>query len=125
MLDFGLARQRSNVSELSNASLPAGTLRYMPAEQTRGEAATSASDVFSFGLFLMKLLLTAGMSPGYTAMRRAACNERFSCWFSRLVGGWPNGLLRLGPFRSRTDLEAGCVRRDAGSGHGNCCPVAA
>ena len=29
VLDFGLARQLSNVSELSNASLPAGTLRYM------------------------------------------------------------------------------------------------
>jgi serine/threonine protein kinase len=71
VLDFGLARQRSNVSELSNASLPAGTLRYMSPEQTRGEAATSASDVFSFGLVLYELLAGQHAFPGKTPVETA------------------------------------------------------
>lgn len=61
VLDFGLARQVSNLPDLSNASLPAGTLRYMAPEQARGEPATSATDVFSFGLVLYELL--AGRHP--------------------------------------------------------------
>ena len=56
VLDFGLARQVLKPSENSNASLPAGTLRYMSPEQARGEAATSADDVFSLGLVLHELL---------------------------------------------------------------------
>lgn len=71
VLDFGLARQCSTVSELSNASLPAGTLRYMSPEQVRGEAATSASDVFSFGLVLYELLTGQHAFPGKTPVETA------------------------------------------------------
>ena len=64
VLDFGLARQltpagegRSATSSVLSASSTrlAGTLSYMAPEQTRGEAATTASDVFSLGIVLFEL----------------------------------------------------------------------
>jgi len=58
VLDFGLARQVMAPGEASatNASwMPGGTLNYMSPEQTRGETATSASDVFSLGVVLHEL----------------------------------------------------------------------
>ena len=71
VLDFGLARQVSKLPDLSNASLPAGTLRYMAPEQGRGEAATSASDVFSFGLVLYELLAGQHAFPRKTPIETA------------------------------------------------------
>jgi Tol biopolymer transport system component len=56
VLDFGLARRVSNAPAHSDASVAGGTLRYMSPEQTRGEPATSASDVFSLGLVLHELI---------------------------------------------------------------------
>jgi serine/threonine-protein kinase len=44
VLDFGLA------GHTTDSSGRGGTLNYMSPEQTRGESATSASDVFSLGL---------------------------------------------------------------------------
>lgn len=60
VLDFGLARQVSNVAGASSL-YPAGTLRYLSPEQARGESAGSASDVFSLGLVLHEL--TTGRHP--------------------------------------------------------------
>lgn len=62
--DFGLSRreQRPPDSEetlflgLANASNVAGTPNYMSPEQTRGEPATAASDVFSYSLVLYEML---------------------------------------------------------------------
>jgi Tol biopolymer transport system component len=51
ILDFGLARKVVN----SGAAALAGTPLYMSPEQARGEAAGTASDVYSFGLVLFEL----------------------------------------------------------------------
>jgi tetratricopeptide (TPR) repeat protein/predicted Ser/Thr protein kinase len=60
VLDFGLARQLVNEeAKTLTATQPGvllGTMRYMSPEQSRGEAASSASDIFSFGLVLYELL---------------------------------------------------------------------
>ncbi len=69
ILDFGLARHGETVApEPSSIGASgtisgtlSGTLRYMPPEVLRGEAATSASDVFSLGSFLYELI--AGQHP--------------------------------------------------------------
>jgi eukaryotic-like serine/threonine-protein kinase len=54
---FGLARNMLDNKNLSSsAGLPVETLRYMPPEQCRGEAATPASDVFAVGLVLTRWL---------------------------------------------------------------------
>ncbi|MBV8552632.1 MAG: serine/threonine-protein kinase [Acidobacteriaceae bacterium] len=58
VLDFGLARQvmAAGQARATNPScMPGGTLNYMSPEQTRGETATSASDVFSLGVVLHEL----------------------------------------------------------------------
>src|SRR5215469_661738 len=64
VLDFGLARQLTPAGERDSASVSAlsasstrlaGTLSYMAPEQAQGEAATTASDVFSLGIVLFEL----------------------------------------------------------------------
>ena len=64
VLDFGLARQLTPAGERDSASVSAlsasstrlaGTLSYMAPEQARGEAATSASDIFALGILLYEL----------------------------------------------------------------------
>jgi Tol biopolymer transport system component len=59
VLDFGLARDLTAGS--STSIIPGGTLRYMSPEQSRGEAASPASDVFCLGLVLYEL--TSGTHP--------------------------------------------------------------
>ena len=59
VLDFGLAQDLSSTA--STSILPAGTLRYMSPEQSRGEAASPASDVFCLGIVLYEL--TGGTHP--------------------------------------------------------------
>ena len=69
ILDFGLARHDGTAGPEPNSmgasgtisGTLSGTLRYMPPEILRGEAATSASDVFSLGSFLYELM--AGQHP--------------------------------------------------------------
>lgn len=56
VLDFGLARQTSDIGGASSL-YPAGTLRYLSPEQARGEKAGAASDVFSLGLVLYELAI--------------------------------------------------------------------
>lgn len=60
VLDFGLARQVSNVAGASSI-YPAGTLRYLSPEQARGERVGPPSDVFSLGLVIYEL--TTGRHP--------------------------------------------------------------
>lgn len=59
VLDFGLAQDLS--SNASTSMVPAGTLRYMSPEQSRGEPASPASDVFCLGIVLYEL--TSGSHP--------------------------------------------------------------
>jgi serine/threonine protein kinase len=57
ILDFGLARQTPLDGENSAdpSALLGGTLNYMSPEQTRGERASDASDIFSLGVVLSEL----------------------------------------------------------------------
>ncbi len=59
ILDFGLAQDVTSAS--AGSVLPAGTLRYMSPEQSRGEMSSAASDVFSFGIVLYEL--ATGVHP--------------------------------------------------------------
>lgn len=55
VLDFGLARPITGDTLNLSDGLHSGTLRYMSPEQARGEAASVATDIFSFGLVLYEL----------------------------------------------------------------------
>ena len=63
VLDFGLARHADAAAGQATNSLGllAGSLNYMAPEQTRGEAASSAGDVFSLGIVLYEL--STGVHP--------------------------------------------------------------
>ncbi|MGH9454426.1 MAG: protein kinase domain-containing protein, partial [Terriglobia bacterium] len=64
VLDFGLARHITPTGQADSSTgsgMLRGTLNYMSPEQARGEAATSASDVFSLGLVLYELI--TGVHP--------------------------------------------------------------
>ena len=63
VVDFGLARQVSNIAGASSLHLT-GTLRYLSPEQARGEPAGPASDVFSLGLVLHELATGRHPFPG-------------------------------------------------------------
>lgn len=55
ILDFGLARNVTT-DTIADGGLMAGTLIYMSPEQARGERLTPATDVFSLGLLMFKLI---------------------------------------------------------------------
>src|SRR4029078_10976142 len=59
VMDFGLARDVTSITASSMAA--AANVRYMSPEQSRGEAPSPASDVFSLGIVLYKL--AAGSYP--------------------------------------------------------------
>lgn len=67
LTDFGLAR-RSSESELTRTGTILGTPEYMPPEQARGEAATTASDIYSLGAILYRLLTGRTPHTGDSAM---------------------------------------------------------
>jgi serine/threonine protein kinase len=71
VLDFGLARQAPKDGHSSNLTLPAGTLRYLSPEQARTERASSASDIFSFGLVLYELATSKHAFPADSPLETA------------------------------------------------------
>jgi serine/threonine protein kinase/tetratricopeptide (TPR) repeat protein len=55
--DFGLARRRPEPDDVTaTATQPAGTLAYMAPELVRGGRATSASDVYAFGVVMHEMI---------------------------------------------------------------------
>lgn len=71
LLDFGLARKISAETIPTTDSPALGTLRYLSPEQARGEPATPASDIFSFGLVLYELATGQHPFPAASAIETA------------------------------------------------------
>jgi hypothetical protein len=65
VLDFGLAR--AGEDRPVGAEALAGTPRYMPPEQARGEAVTAAGDQYAFCVSLREALERTGETPGWIA----------------------------------------------------------
>ena len=83
LLDFGIAKLLASVAQPSEATrtvLRRLTPEYASPEQVRGEALTTASDVYSLGVLLYRLL--CGQSPYHapassaTALERAICEDQ-------------------------------------------------
>ena len=97
ILDFGLARHGGGAPVEPNAmgasgtisGTLSGTLLYMPPEILRGEAATSASDVFSLGAFLYEL--TAGRHP-FAGETPLDVFEAIECRPVAAIGSLRNGV---------------------------------
>ncbi|HEY5924403.1 MAG TPA: protein kinase [Kofleriaceae bacterium] len=59
LVDFGLATRtdrRANQSRITRTGTIVGTAEYMAPEQLRGEPATTAADIYSFGAMLFELM---------------------------------------------------------------------
>jgi eukaryotic-like serine/threonine-protein kinase len=59
--DFGIARMRSAVADLTQTGMMLGSPKYMSPEQVIGKRADHRSDVFSLGVILYEML--TGMAP--------------------------------------------------------------
>jgi serine/threonine protein kinase len=68
VLDFGLARPLGGESLSSSDAVHGGTLRYMSPGQAHGEPATTASDIFSFGLVLYELATGQHAFPNHSPL---------------------------------------------------------
>ena len=76
LVDFGIAKQVSTTAVMATAQR-AMTLDYASPEQVRGEAVTPASDIFSLGVVLYRLLADAGPYPADTSdfeLTKAICD---------------------------------------------------
>jgi len=103
LVDFGIAKQVDAASALTVTARPMMTLEYASPEQVRGEAVTPASDIFSLGVVLYRLLTDASPYEAATAgsdyaLRRAICDTE-----PRLPSRQVEPLLRR---RLRGDLDA-------------------
>src|SRR4051812_26343429 len=56
LADFGIARMVAGEGTLTEAGTVLGTAAYISPEQAMGEPATTASDVYSFGIILYRML---------------------------------------------------------------------
>jgi len=71
LVDFGIAKRIAAGAATQTATLqPVMTLEYASPEQVRGEAVTPASDIFSLGVVLYRLLTDAGPYPAPTTGNR-------------------------------------------------------
>ncbi len=101
VLDFGLAQEAGDTTDTPHA----GTPRYMPPEQARGLAVTSAGDQYSFCVSLREALDAAGGTPGWisTIVERGSAEkveDRFASMDALLVAlardparRWRNGAI--------------------------------
>ena len=61
VMDFGLARRMSDMSNLTRSSEIVGTIAYLPPERFLGKSGDKSSDLYSVGVLLYELL--TGMLP--------------------------------------------------------------
>jgi len=92
LLDFGIAKILDPSSGHETTLAGPMTLEYASPEQIRGESITTATDVYSLGVVLYKLLTGCSPYPGKTQVpheiARAVCEwepERPSTIISRLA----------------------------------------
>ena len=99
--DFGLAKQMSRDSELTQTGAVLGTPAYMPPEQASGrhEQVGPASDVYSLGAMLYHLL--TGRAPCVGGTPAATLNK--------VMEEEPVALSKLNP-RTPPDLETICLK---------------
>jgi len=85
--DFGLCRFRTELASLTDAGTILGSANYISPEQLRSEEVTGASDLFSLGAILVRIL--TGEEP-YPA-------ESIAAHFQRILTDDPDGLDQLDP----------------------------
>ncbi|HVY49247.1 MAG TPA: serine/threonine-protein kinase, partial [Minicystis sp.] len=64
LVDFGLAKLRDDVDEITSHGLVVGTPYYMPPEQIRGEPVDARADLYSVGALVYRLLTAEHVFDG-------------------------------------------------------------
>jgi serine/threonine protein kinase len=123
ILDFGLARSMTvadhglpdNLLQVTATGTVVGSPRYMSPEQSRGEALTPATDVFSLGLCLFEVAagrhpFAADFAPEVLAGIRDRPNPPLHRWRPDLPDAWAlafTALLAKDPAQRPTAADAG------------------
>ncbi len=104
ILDLGLARDTRDLPTVSGERNIVGTISYMAPEVVDGKAATSASDLFSFGIILYEVL--AGRNPFQA--------DHFMAALYNIVNRDPEPLENLvrGMYPPLYDLARQCLQKD-------------
>ena len=101
ILDFGLAssfaltEDERTTSALTEAGTAVGTIGYMSPEQVRGQSSTAATDLFSLGCILYKVLM------GKRAFQRESVADTLAAIlndpleFGDMSRAWPEELVRI------------------------------